>query len=166
MRKSVFILIATATLVLASCSSSESTDVETTQATETTTVMESTTTESIVEAETSTSLEEAAQGLDPIEILSVGAAGGSGEMTIVVDEKPEGWARFKVSLDGPDSTSMRAKILDVQDIASGVAIIVSTAEYSGGAPMTVAVSWANEGNVTSALAYATCSTGVPLSGNC
>ena len=165
MRKSVFFLIATATLVLASCSSSESTDVETTQATETTTVTESST-ESTVAVETSTSLEEVAQGLDPVEILSVGAAGGSGEMTIVVDEKPEGWARFKVSLDGPDSTSMRAKILDVQDIGSGVAIIVSTAEYSGGAPMTVAVSWANDDDVTSALAYAECSNGVPLSGNC
>ena len=165
MRKSVFFLIATATLVLASCSSSESTDVETTQATETTTVTESST-ESTVAVETSTSLEEVAQGLDPVEILSVGAAGGSGEMTIVVDEKPEGWARFKVSLDGPDSTSMRAKILDVQDIGSGVAIIVSTAEYSGGAPMTVAVSWVNDDDVTSALAYAKCSNGVPLSGNC
>ena len=127
---------------------------------------ESTPTESTTPPETSTSLEEETEGLDPIEILSVGAGGGSGEMTIVVDEKPEGWARFKVSLDGPNSSSMRATILDVQDMGSGVAIIVSTAEYSGGAPMTVAVSWANDANVTSALAYAKCSNGVPLSGNC
>ena len=127
---------------------------------------ESTPTESTTPPETSTSLEEETEGLDPIEILSVGAGGGSGEMTIVVDEKPEGWARFKVSLDGPNSSSMRAKILDVQDMGSGVAIIVSTAEYSGGAPMTVAVSWANDDDVTSALAYTKCSNGVPLSGNC
>ena len=127
---------------------------------------ESTPTESTTPPETSTSLEEETEGLDPIEILRVGAGGGSGEMTIVVDEKPEGWARFKVSLDGPNSSSMRAKILDVQDMGSGVAIIVSTAEYSGGAPMTVAVSWANDDDVTSALAYTKCSNGVPLSGNC
>lgn len=127
---------------------------------------ESTPTESTTPPETSTSLEEETEGLDPIEILSVGAGGGSGEMTIVVDEKPEGWARFKVSLDGPNSSSMRATILDVQDMGSGVAIIVSTAEYSGGAPMTVAVSWANDDDVTSALAYTKCSNGVPLSGNC
>ena len=166
MRKSVFFLITTATFVLASCSSSESPDVEATLAPETSMAAESTPTESTTPPETSTSLEEETEGLDPIEILRVGAGGGSGEMTIVVDEKPEGWARFKVSLDGPNSSSMRATILDVQDMGSGVAIIVSTAEYSGGAPMTVAVSWANDANVTSALAYAKCSNGVPLSGNC
>lgn len=166
MRKSVFFLITTATFVLASCSGSESPDVEATLAPETSMAAEPTTTESTTPPETSTSLEEETEGLDPIEILSVGAGGGSGEMTIVVDEKPEGWARFKVSLDGPNSSSMRATILDVQDMGSGVAIIVSTAEYSGGAPMTVAVSWANDANVTSALAYAKCSNGVPLSGNC
>lgn len=166
MRKSIFSAIAVSTFVLVSCSSSEPSDVETSLVPETSIDTEPTTTETTAAPETSTSLEEVAEGLAPIEILSVGAGGGSGEMTIVVDEKPEGWARFKVSLDGPDSSSMRAKILDVQDIGSGVAIIVSTAEYSGGAPMTVAVSWANEADVTSALAYAKCSNGVPLSGNC
>jgi hypothetical protein len=166
MRNSTFSVLVAATFVLTSCSSSESTDVETTLAPETSMATESTMTESTAAPETTASLEEDAEGLEPIEILSVGAGGGSGEMTIVVDEKPEGWARFKVSLDGPDSSSMRAKILDVQDIGTGVAIIVSTSDYSGGAPMTVAVSWANEADVTSALAYAKCSNGVPLSGNC
>lgn len=163
MRNSTFSVLVAATFVLTSCSSNESTDVETTLAPETSMATESTMT---VAPETTASLEGDAEGLEPIEILSVGAGGGSGEMTIVVDEKPEGWARFKVSLDGPDSSSMRAKILDVQDIGTGVAIIVSTSDYSGGAPMTVAVSWANETDVTSALAYAKCSNGVPLSGNC
>jgi glucose/arabinose dehydrogenase len=166
MHKSVFSMIATATFVLASCSGGESPDVEASLAPDTSMAAEPTTTESTSPPETSTTLEEETEGLEPIKILSVGAGGGSGEMTIVVDEKPEGWVRFKVSLDGPDSSSMRAKILDVQDMGSGVAIIVSVADYSGGAPMTVAVSWANEADVTSALAYAKCSNGVPLSGNC
>lgn len=166
MRKTILVAITSVAIVLPSCSSGETTKVESTVAPETSAVTEPTSSESTAVAETTTTLEEEAKGLEPIEILSVGAGGGSGEMTIVVDEKPEGWVRFKVSLDGPDSSSMRAKILDVQDIGSGVAIIVSTADYSGGAPMTVAVSWANDADVTSALAYAKCANGVPLSGNC
>lgn len=153
-------------LLITSCSAGGATDVQTTVAPETTAVSETSASESTELAETSTTVEEQSEGLDPIEIVSVGAGGGSGEMTIVVDEKPAGWARFKVSLDGPDSSSMRATILDVQEISSGVAIVVSTSDYSGGAPMTIAVSWANDANITSALAYAKCSNGVPLSGNC
>ena len=166
MRKTILVAITSVAIVFPSCSSGETNKVESTVAPETSAVTESISTESTAVAETTTSLEEEAEGLEPIEILSVGAGGGSGEMTIVVDEKPQGWVRFKVSLDGPDSSSIRAKILDVQDIGSGVAIIVSTANYSGGAPMTVAVSWANEADATSVLAYAKCANGVPLSGNC
>lgn len=166
MRKSSFPLLVITSLLFASCSGNETTESESSVAPETSTVTESTTTESTAVPETSTSVQEEAEGLEQVEILSIGAGGGSGEMTIVVDEKPEGWARFKVSLDGPDSTSMRAKVLDVQDIGSGVAIIVSTADYSGGAPLTVAVSWANEADITSSIAYAKCSNGVPLTGDC
>ena len=160
-------MLTTVTLIsLASCSSGQSGDETTTTVPETTTSSETTVAEEAVVSETTTTVTATASGLAPVTILSVGPGGGSGEMTIVVDAKPNGWTRFKVSLDGPDSSSMRAKILDVQDTGDGVAIIVSTAEYTGGTPMTVAVSWVNDAEVTSALAYANCANGIPVSGSC
>ena len=166
MNKGLIALTTVIVVSLVSCSSSEPTGETSTIAPETTESSETTLIEETTVPETTTTVAESAGGLAPISILSVGAGGGSGEMTIVVDAKPAGWTRFKVSLDGPDSSSMRAKILDVQDMDIGVAIIISTAGYEGGSPMTIAVSWVNDTEVTSALAYANCANGIPVSGSC
>lgn len=101
-----------------------------------------------------------------VEILRVGPGAGSGEATVVVDRKPPGWTRFKVSFDGPNGPGVRAEILDVQDLADGVAIVVRADNYAGGLPLTIAVSWVNDAGVTSAIDYTTCNNGIPLSGGC
>lgn len=104
--------------------------------------------------------------LPKVEIVLVQSSAGSGEVMIVVDRKPEGWTRFKVSFDGPNGPSVRADILDVRDSDGGVAIIARSDDYAGGVPLTIAVSWVNDAGVTSAIAYATCDNGIPLSGTC
>lgn len=178
MRRVLFVL--TCAALLAACSSEvkvvktdttpppESSAVTTTTDDTATTVAKSTTTTGAAPSTTAMPPASTTAGALPakITILAVQAGAGSGEMTILVDRKPPGWTRYKVSLDGPSGPSVRATILDVADSPSGVYITVLTDGYTGGIPLTVAVSWVNGDGVTSAIAYATCSAGIPLSGSC
>ena len=90
----------------------------------------------------------------------------SGKGTITVNGRPAGWTRFKVSFDGPSGPSVRADILDVQDVAGGTVITVISNTYAGGTPLTIAVSWVDGAGTTSPIAYFTCSGGIPMGGSC
>ena len=107
-----------------------------------------------------------AVALPAVTILRVEAGAGSGELAITVDRKPEGWSRFKVSFKTPNASSVRANVLDVRDTSNGVTITAFSSDYTGGSPLTIAVSWANAAGSTSDIAYATCNDGIPSSGAC
>jgi hypothetical protein len=104
--------------------------------------------------------------LPAVEILSVSTGAGSGELVVTVDRVPAGFTRFKVSLDGPNGPSMRARILDVAASGNGTAAITIFApDYGGGEPITFAVSWVDGAGVTSALDYHRCNTWPSLMGS-
>ena len=105
-------------------------------------------------------------GLAKVTILGVNSGAGSGEVDITVNGRPAGWTRFKVSFDGPSGPSVRADILDVQDVAGGTVITVISNTYAGGTPLTIAVSWVDGAGTTSPIAYFTCSGGIPIGGSC
>ena len=171
-------LAATALLaVLASCSSATSTSPDTTGPSTEATVDAAATIASVTTTTeprpdptdvpaTVVATTDAMTSLPAVEILSVSTGAGSGELVVTVDRVPAGFTRFKVSLDGPNGPSMRARILDVAASGNGTAAITIFApDYGGGEPITFAVSWVDGAGVTSALDYHRCNTWPSLMGS-
>ena len=92
--------------------------------------------------------------LEMLSIRSVRIGAGSGERVIVVEQRPEGLERFKVSTSGSDGYC-NAAILDVRDVADTVEITVLPSpdpEVACGGP-TIGVAWVHEDGRRSDITY-------------
>lgn len=101
------------------------------------------------------------EDLELLELLRVSLGAGSGEYTLLVDQMPEGYERFKVSTSGADGYC-NARILDVQTVPDGVAITVLP--DCGGT--TFGVAWVHEDGRRSDITYRDCSAGITMSTSC
>jgi len=102
--------------------------------------------------------------LPAVKILGVSEGSGSGEAFVRIDKKPEGWAKFNVSMRASGGDSARTTVLAVQDGASEVLITVNALEFFDVAPLRVSVSWVNDAGVKSEVASFVCEAGITRSG--
>jgi len=113
--------------------------------TESVTVTEDTTVPETTDASAMATGEVISTELEMLSIRSVRIGAGSGERVIVVEQRPEGLERFKVSTSGSDGYC-NAAILDVRDVADTVEITVLPSpdpEVACGGP-TIGLAWVHE----------------------
>ena len=162
MKRHLPILLALVTFGGVACSGSgsatETTVPETTAAPETTAVPETTAAASTT---TAASGEVVSEDLEVLRLLRVSMGAGSGEYTLLVDQTPEGYERFKVSTSGADGYC-NARILDVQTVPDGVAITVLP--DCGGT--TFGVAWVHVDGRRSDISYRDCSAGITMTTSC
>ena len=105
--------------------------------------------------------------LELLSIVSIGVGAGSGEVDIVIAERPEGLERFKVSTAGSDG-ACNARILDVRYTAGGAVVTVDPSpdpdQPCGGS--TFGVAWVHVDGRRSGITYRTCSAGITLTQDC
>lgn len=117
-------------------------------------VVEETTVPNTTDASTVGTGEVMSTELEMLSIRSVRIGAGSGERVIVIDQRPEGFERFKVSTSGSDGYC-NAAILDVRDVADTVEITVLPSpdpEVACGGP-TIGVAWVHEDGRRSNITY-------------
>lgn len=110
---------------------------------------------------TAASGEAISEDLALLELLRVSVGAGSGEYTLLVDQMPEGYERFKVSTSGADGYC-NARILDVQTVPDGVAVTVLP--DCGGT--TFGVAWVHVDGRRSGISYRDCSAGITMTTSC
>lgn len=110
---------------------------------------------------TAASGEAISEDLELLELLRVSVGAGSGEYTLLVDQMPDGYERFKVSTSGADGYC-NARILDVQTVSDGVAVTVLP--DCGGA--TFGVAWVHVDGRRSGITYRDCSAGITMTTSC
>ncbi|MGA0969747.1 MAG: hypothetical protein ACO3U0_00510 [Ilumatobacteraceae bacterium] len=122
--------------------------------TESVTVTEDTTVPETTDASAMATGEVISTELEMLSIRSVRIGAGSGERVIVVEQRPEGLERFKVSTSGSDGYC-NAAILDVRDVADTVEITVLPSpdpEVACGGP-TIGLAWVHEDGRRSDITY-------------
>ncbi|MDA2960494.1 MAG: hypothetical protein O3A28_11050 [Actinomycetota bacterium] len=122
--------------------------------TDSVTVTEDTTVPETTDASAVATGEVISTELEMLSIRSVRIGAGSGERVIVVEQRPEGFERFKVSTSGSDGYC-NAAILDVRDVADTVEITVLPSpdpEVACGGP-TIGVAWVHEDGRRSDITY-------------
>lgn len=112
---------------------------------------------------TEASGEEMADELELIEILGIRVGAGSGEYSVVVNGRPEGFERFKLSLSGSDGYCTPEQFNNQgSQNADGTYSIDWFSDTCGG--RTVGVAWVHEDGRRSDISYHTCEGGVSLTG--
>ena len=112
---------------------------------------------------TEASGEEMADELELIEILGIRVGAGSGEYSVVVNGRPEGFERFKLSLSGSDGYCTPEQFNNQgSQNADGTYSIDWFSDTCGG--RTVGVAWVHEDGRRSGISYHTCEGGVSLTG--
>ena len=122
--------------------------------TDSVTVTEDTTVPETTDASAVATGEVISTELEMLSIRPVRIGAGSGERVIVVEQRPEGFERFKVSTSGSDGYC-NAAILDVRDVADTVEITVLPSpdpEVACGGP-TIGVAWVHEDGRRSDITY-------------
>lgn len=115
-------------------------------------------------AETSPPSTAATVVLPAVQILGVSQGAGGAEAFVTLDEDPEGWAKFDVSMSAAGADETSVKVLDAQQASSGFLLIVDASKFFGSAPLNVSVSWANDAGDKSEVASFVCGAGITAAG--
>ena len=113
------------------------------------------------ETETASPSEAISAELEVLSVLRISLGAGSGEYDILIDRRPEGLNRFKVSTAGGDGYC-NSQVLATQDTSDGV--VITVLPDCGGT--TFGVAWVHVDGRRSDIAYRDCSAGITYERTC